>query len=222
MATLLEIYQRLSSRYGQARKLSAASPLERFVGAVLAPQTSVARVEEALANLRDAGVLDPGALAGLAPAELEELIRPVGHVRVKAQRLRKLLKFFEQHYASSLEDMFAADRQTLRTELQAMNGIGPETADTILLYGGNLPSYVVDTHANRVLKRHGLLEFEADYQEVQEYVEYSIDRDPALFRELHALLARVGAEHCGKTPDCEDCPLAELLPESGPLEPPEL
>jgi endonuclease-3 related protein len=113
--------------------------------------------------------------------------------------------------------MFATPLEELREELLAINGVGPETADSILLYAGNLPTFVVDAYTHRVMKRHAWIEFEADYQAVKEHFESSLERDATLFNEFHALIVRVGNEHCRKTPKCEGCPLAELLPEGGPL-----
>jgi endonuclease-3 related protein len=107
----------------------------------------------------------------------------------------------------------------LRRELLELNGIGPETADTILLAAGGLPSFVVDTPTQRVLKRHGLVDFEADYHAVKEYCEAGLEPDVPRYQQFHALLARVGDDYCRKTARCERCPLRELLPESGPLEP---
>ena len=120
---------------------------------------------------------------------------------------------------SSLEQMFAADQTLLRAQLLAVNGIGPETADSILLYAGGLPTFVIDTYTHRVFKRHGWIEFEADYYHLKEQFESQLPNDPALFNEYHALLVRVGSLHCRTRPNCEACPLQQLLPEVGPLEP---
>lgn len=216
-ATLREVYQRLLARYGPQHWWPAQSPLEVVVGAVLTQHTSWKNVARAIENLREAGVLEARRLYGLPREELEELIRPAGSFRVKAQRLRNVLRLLVEEYEGSLEKMFAAPLDQLRQELLAINGVGPETADSILLYAGRLPTFVVDTYTHRVLKRHGWIEPEADDQALKDHVESSLEYDPALLNELHALLVRVGNQHCRKTPRCEDCPLVELLPEGGPL-----
>jgi endonuclease-3 related protein len=139
---------------------------------------------------------------------------------VKARRLRNLLEFIAEKYEGSLERMFATSLPTLREELLSVNGIGPETADSILLYAGGLPSFVVDAYTGRVLARHGWIEPAADYHSVQEEFSRQLPDDPALFNEYHALLVEVGKRHCKKqAPLCEGCPLEPLLPAGGPLAP---
>jgi endonuclease-3 related protein len=219
--SLHDIYTRLTAHYGPQHLWAAETPFAVFVGAVLAQNTSSKNVERVLDNLREAGLLDAQRLYDLPSEELEELIRPAGHFRLKAGRLRNLLALLVEQYDGSLERMFATNLETLRGELLAINGIGPETADSILLYAGNLPSFVVDTSTQRVLKRHGRIEFSADYHQVKDHLESSLEADAALYSDFHALFVLVGDEYCRKTPKCEACPLAELLPEGGPLEPPE-
>jgi endonuclease-3 related protein len=161
-------------------------------------------------------VMNPRALYDLPPAELAELIRPAGYYQVKTKRLRNLLQFIVEQYDASLEAMFRTSLQTLREQLLAVHGIGPETADAILLYAGGLPTFVVDTYAHRVLARHGWIGYDASYHEIKDYFESELPHDAALFNEYHALLVRVGKENCKRSvPLCETCPLAELLPECG-------
>jgi endonuclease III related protein len=219
--TLHDIYMRLAARYGPQHWWPAETPFEVLVGTILTQNTSWKNVERAIGNLREAGLLDVRRLYDLPSEELEELIRPVGHFRVKGRRLRNLLALLVERYDGSLEQMFATGLELLRGELLTINGVGPETADSILLYAGNMPSFVVDTYTHRVLKRHGWVEFDADYHQIKDHFESSLEPDAALYKEFHALLVRVGSEHCGKTPKCDCCPLADLLPEVGPLEPPE-
>jgi endonuclease-3 related protein len=220
-SSLHEIYARLAAHYGPQHWWPAETPFEVLIGAVLTQNTSWKNVERAIDNLREAGLLDARRLYDLPSEELETLIRPAGYFRVKARRLRNLLALLVERYDGSLQQMFATGLETLRGELLAINGIGPETADSILLYAGHLPSFVVDTYTHRVLKRHGWIEFSADYHQIKDEFEGSLERDAALYNEFHALFVRVGNEHCRKTPNCDACPLADLLPESGPLEPPE-
>jgi endonuclease III related protein len=152
--------------------------------------------------------------------ELEELIRPAGYFRVKARRLQSLLEFLVERYDGSLEAMFHTSLHELRCELLGVHGIGPETADSILLYAGGLPSFVVDAYTHRVFTRHGWIDFEADYHQIQDYVTGALPQEPTLYNEYHALLVRLGKDYCRKTnPKCAECPLREMLPAGGPIEP---
>lgn len=219
-ATPRELYRRLFDAFGPQHWWPGRSPFEVIVGAVLAQNTNWQNVEKAIRNLRQVDLLEPRALCDVPPEELEELIRPAGYFRIKARRLHNLLEFLVTRYDGSLEAMFSADRSRLRHELLAVDGIGPETADSILLYAGGVPVFVVDTYTHRVLARHGWIGFDADYHAIQDYFQSSLPDDPALYNEYHALLVRLGKEYCRKNnPRCQQCPLAELLPNGGPLEP---
>jgi len=213
----LDIYQQLFASYGPQHWWPGDEPFEVMVGAVLVQNTAWKNVEKAICNLKESGLFDPHALLGIPIEELQQLLRPAGYFRLKATRLRNLLRFVVQEYGGCLDSMFATDLATLRQQLLRINGIGPETADSILLYAGGLPTFVVDTYTQRVFKRHGWIEPEADYHSVKEHFEHYIPIDIDLYNEYHALLVRVGHLHCRKSPKCENCPLASLLPESGPI-----
>lgn len=214
---LTEIYDRLHATYGPQQWWPGETPFEVLVGAVLVQNTAWKNVERAIANLREQGLMTPQKLYDLAPDELAELIRPAGYFRLKAQRLRNLLKLIVEKYDGSLETLFDQDVESLRQELLTVKGIGPETADSIVLYAAGLPSFVVDTYTHRVLSRHGWIEPEADYHQIKEHFESQLAVDVPLYNEYHALLVRVGHHHCRKTPNCEGCPLEEFLPPGGPL-----
>jgi len=217
---LREVYQRLLVAYGPQSWWPGDSPFEVMIGAVLTQNTSWANVERAIDNLRREDLLEPQALYRVPLEELEELIRPAGYYRIKARRLRNLLELLVERYGGSIEAMFQTSLPELREELLGVSGIGPETADSILLYAGGLPTFVVDAYTGRVFGRHGWIAFDADYQEIKEHFEGGLPRDAAMFNEFHALLVRVGKERCRKkAPLCKDCPLADLLPEGGPREP---
>jgi endonuclease-3 related protein len=212
----MEVYERMLAKFGPQHWWPGDSPFEIMVGAVLVQNTAWRNVEKAINNLREAGVMEPHALYRLPPAELAELIRPAGYYQVKAMRLRNLLQFLVEQYDSSLEAMFRANFATLRQQLLAINGIGPETADAILLYAGDLPTFVVDTYSHRVLARHGWLGYDASYDDIKDYFESALPHDAALYNEYHALLVRVGKDYCKRTsPNCEACPLVEMLPADG-------
>jgi endonuclease-3 related protein len=220
MSKLTNIHDRLLTAFGPQHWWPGESPFEVLVGAVLVQNTSWKNVERAIANLRDAGLMSPRALYELPPDELAELIRPAGYFQVKTKRLRHLLKFVLDEYDGSLDAMFQMSLPTLREKLLAVHGIGPETADAILLYAGGLPTFVVDTYTHRVLARHGWIGYEAGYDEIKDYFESNLPQDAPLFNEFHALLVRVGKDFCRRTaPKCEQCPLAELLPAGGIVAP---
>ena len=216
---LSQVYERLLAAYGPQHWWPGQTPFEVLVGAVLTQNTAWQNVKRAIDNLRREELLDPHALYELPVEELEEKIRPAGYFRVKARRLRNVLAFLVKRYRGSLRTMFRTNLAELREQLLAINGIGPETADSILLYAGGLPTFVVDTYTHRVFARHGWIELDADYYQIKDFFESGLPLDVPLFNEYHALLVRVGKEHCRKTPRCEDCPLAELLPPGGPLGP---
>jgi endonuclease-3 related protein len=215
-----DVYRRLHDAFGPQHWWPGESPFEVLIGAVLTQNTSWRNVERAIANLRQADLLEPHALYRVPAAELESLIQPAGYFRVKTRRLRSLLEFLIERYDGSLEAMFRTDATQLRAELLAVHGIGPETADSILLYAGGLPSFVVDAYTHRVLARHGWIAFEADYHQIQDYLEQQLPRDTAVYNEYHALLVRLGKDYCRKAgPRCGECPLADLLPSGGALAP---
>ncbi len=216
--SLDEVYRRLFDAFGPQHWWPGDSPLEVVVGAMLTQNTSWSNVEKAIAKLREAELLDAHVLAELPGEELEEYIRSAGYFRVKAQRLRNLMQFLAERFDGSLERMFRVPLAELRAELLSVKGVGPETADSILLYAGQLPSFVVDAYTYRVFVRHGWIEPEADYDQLQQYCQSQLPDDVQLWNEFHALLVRLGKDFCRKTnPRCVQCPLRELLPDGGPL-----
>ncbi|MBN2578365.1 MAG: endonuclease III domain-containing protein [Pirellulales bacterium] len=216
---MLQVYQRLLTAFGPQHWWPGETPFEVMVGAVLTQNTNWQNVERAIANLRAADLLEPHALYLVPVDELEELIRPAGYFRVKARRLRALLEFVEGRYGGSLEWMFRRGLPELRDELLAIHGIGPETADSILLYAAGLPVFVVDAYTHRVLFRHGWIDEEADYHQIQDYLQSSLPQEAPLYNEFHALFVHLGKHYCRKSrPKCPECPLREMLPEGGPQE----
>ena len=199
---LTEVYRRLFDAFGPQHWWPGETPFEVIVGAVLTQNTSWQNVERAIHNLREADLLDPHALYAVPVEELEELIRPAGYFRVKARRLRSVLEFLVERYDGSL--MRCSPRPARPAPAVARShGIGPETADSILLYAGGLPSFVVDAYTHRIFARHGWIGFDADYHQIQEYVQGELPQEVPLFNEFHALLVRLGKDYCRKTnPKC--------------------
>ncbi len=214
-----EILAHLSAAYGPQHWWPGETPFEVMVGAVLVQNTAWKNVEKAIVNLRESGLLSLAAIHRTDREELAEIIRPSGYYRVKAARLKNLVAFVVNEFDGSLDAMFERPLEELRESLLALNGVGPETADSILLYAGHLPTFVIDSYTQRVFKRHGWIEPEADYYALKEHCEGNLESDVALFNEYHALLVRVGNAHCRAQPRCDGCPLVPLLPESGIVEP---
>ncbi len=211
--SLIEIYDRLFAFFGPQHWWPGETPFEIIVGAVLTQNTAWTNVEKAITNLKDLGLLSFEAMVTLPHAALADLIRPCGYFNVKASRLHNLLAMIQARYDGDLELLAQEELPALRQILLEVNGIGPETADSILLYAASKPTFVIDAYTHRLLSRHGLAAEEgADYYEMQEMFMASLPNTPALFNEYHALIVRTGKEFCKKsTPRCAECPLAELL-----------
>ncbi len=215
---ITRIYHTLARHYGPLHWWPAQTRFEVIVGAFLTQNTSWKNVELALKNLRRAKVLSVSGIRKIALADLEQLVRPSGYYRQKASRLKMFVTYLDEHYKGSLNRMFAQPVEALRTELLCQNGIGPETADAILLYAGKLPVFVVDAYTKRIFERHGIIEKGARYEEVRSQVEATfISEFPAPdvadhYNEFHALIVEVGKHSCGRVAQCDGCPLQSLLP----------
>ena len=192
-----------------------------MAGAVLVQNTAWRNVERAIANLRELGPLQPQGLLEIGEQELATLIQPAGYFRVKARRLTNLMRFVVDRYNGSLDALKAVSWHELRVQLLQVNGVGPETADSILLYALEHPVFVVDTYTHRIFARHGWIGYDADYHQLQEHLVSELPEDVAVYNELHALLVNVGHHHCRRRAKCEGCPLESLLPTSGIVQPSE-
>ena len=178
--TVRRIYRKMSRAWGQQHWWPAETAFEVVVGAILTQNTSWNNVEKAIANLREAGALNLEAIRGLSIAELEQLIRPSGYFRQKASRLKKFVAFLDGSYGGSLAAMLVTPTLQLREQLLEQKGIGPETADSILLYAGQKAIFVVDAYTRRVLERHDAVARSAKYDEVRELVERALQAEKPL------------------------------------------
>lgn len=208
--TLIDIYHRLFKAFGPQHWWPGETHFEIIVGAILTQNTSWTNVAKAIANLQAAGCLEPERLHALDAAELEPLIRPAGYFRLKAKRLRNFTQWLFDEYGGALDALDAVETRRLREELLGISGIGPETADSILLYAMDRPVFVVDTYTARIAVRHGLIEPDINYEQLQYLFESNLEPDVTLFNEYHALLVRTGKDFCKPTPRCEACPLNDL------------
>jgi endonuclease-3 related protein len=209
---LNEIYKLLLKAYGPQKWWPAENSLEVMVGAVLTQNTNWQGVEKAIANLKRVNLLDPHKLKAIPTEELSRLIKPAGYFNLKARRLKNLIGMVVEAYGGDLAAMGQTETVQLRQELFLVNGVGPETADSILLYAFHRPIFVVDTYTYRVTSRHALIEEEINYQALQDFFMQHLPLDVDMFNEYHALLVKVGKLHCKRKARCEGCPLEPLLP----------
>jgi len=212
---LTTIHRRLLAAFGHQHWWPAETPFEVMVGAILTQNAAWPNVERAIANLKRARKLDPRAILALSGAELQRLIRPSGFFRVKARRLRSFVDYFVTQYQGSIARMRREPLARLRPELLAVHGVGPETADSMLLYALDKPVFVVDAYTRRILERHRLIAHKAGYEDVRAVFEDSLPRRVKLYNEYHALLVRLAKTHCRPKPHCDDCPLAAHRRPSG-------
>jgi len=217
MRPSLEDYFRTAlAKLGSQHWWPGETPFEVCVGAILTQNTSWTNVEKAIANLKARGVLEPEKLYALPPMELASLIRPAGYFNIKTKRLRNFLKFLIEEYDGQLDRMFSERLEGLREKLLAVKGIGPETADSILLYAGNKEIFVVDAYTKRIFLRHEVVSEEDDYHQIQEHFMHHLPAEVATFNEFHALIVHIGKNWCKtKVPDCEHCPWQKYLPRHG-------
>jgi endonuclease-3 related protein len=208
VGTLLkELYHLLWEAWGPQGWWPGETPFEVALGAILTQNTNWHNVARAIAALKAQGLLEPQALHELPEAELAQLIRPAGYYNIKAGRIKNFLDFLATHYDNSMARMAAADLAHLRPALLSIKGIGPETADSILLYGLDKPTFVVDAYTFRILSRHGLIPEACSYEELRQLFMTHLPTQAPLYQEYHALLVRLGKEWCRPQPRCPSCPV---------------
>jgi endonuclease-3 related protein len=205
---LKKTYKKLYTTFGPQRWWPGDTPFEIIVGAILTQNTAWTNVEKAIHNLKKAKLLTPGKLHDLSQDEIAKHIRPAGYFNIKAKRLKHFLNYLFDNYGGNLKKMFKKRTDALRRELLQVNGIGPETADSILLYAGNHPVFVVDAYTKRIFSRHRIIKADADYHDVQGLFMKGLPHDVNLFNEYHALIVKIGKDFCkNRKPLCNKCPL---------------
>ncbi len=209
------VYDRLLAHFGPRRWWPAESPFEVCVGAVLTQNTAWSNVEKAIANLKTAGALSPAKLMALDDTELASLIKPSGYFNLKTRRLKALVRFLVEQGGSNFSAFAEETDATFREKLLAVYGVGPETADSILLYAFDRPLFVCDAYTRRIAGRLGLCPPESDYRHLQAFFTTHLPLDVALFNDYHAQLVALGATYCKPRPRCESCPLDDMCPKSG-------
>ena len=207
---LVEMYERLLRAVGSRHWWPGESPFEVIVGAILTQNTSWANVEKAIDNFKKAGILTPLGIKGVDHDELAQVIKPSGFYRLKASRLKRFVNFFYDEFDGDMSRMRSQDLGSLRERLLKVDGIGPETADSIILYALEKPIFVVDAYTKRIFSRHNLISEKWNYEEVQGMVMGELGRDVEMYNEFHALLVFLGKHWCRKIPRCAGCPLEGL------------
>jgi endonuclease III related protein len=206
-------YDALFRAYGPQHWWPGRTRFEVIVGTILTQSTSWSNVELAIRALRREGLLTVAGIERVPFEELAQLIRPSGYYRQKARKLKAFVQFLRERYQGSLDKMFAAPTAGLREELLEVHGIGPETADSILLYAGEHPVFVVDAYTRRILERHQLIHGKHSYEEIRGLFEQNLPASPSLFNEYHALIVHTGKHFCRKSKaDCDGCALKPYLP----------
>jgi endonuclease-3 related protein len=209
---LRAVYRALLRHFGPQHWWPGRTRFEVMVGAILTQNTAWTNVEQAIARLRQARALHPARLHALAPARLADLIRPAGYFNVKATRLRALTTMLHRDFGGSLDRLFRLPTPELRPLLLGVCGIGPETADSMLLYAGQRPVFVVDAYTRRLMERHGWLAPAATYDAVAATFARRVPATVPVYNEYHALLVALGKRYCRPTPRCPECPLRAWLP----------
>ena len=215
---LRRAYRLMLAHFGHLHWWPGETPFEVCVGAILTQNTSWSNVERAIANLKAARVLEPRKLFALSESKLAALIRSTGYFNVKARRLRSFLRVLVEQFGGHLERLFAGETVAVRERLLAINGVGPETADSMLLYAGGHHRFVIDAYTKRIFQRHRWSGATASYEDLQGLCESALDEKPRrerldYWQDFHAQLVIVGKDFCRpRRPRCVECPLRPLLP----------
>jgi endonuclease-3 related protein len=211
-STITAMYDAMHSALGPSRWWPGETPFEVAVGAILTQNTNWKNVEKAIANLKELDLLSAERMYALPQGELAELIRPAGYYNIKAVRLRNFLEFLRNEAEFDMDALKVQGLHEVREKVLSVKGIGPETADSILLYALEMPTFVVDAYTHRLMVRHGLVDEDVDYHELRALFMDSLPEDVALYNEFHALIVRVGKDWCRKKAGlCETCPLQPFL-----------
>lgn len=212
MSQLMTVYHKLLDHYGPRDWWPAETPFEVVIGAILTQNTNWNNVEKAIINLRNADALTCSAIYNLSREKLEELIRPSGFFRQKAERLQLFCDYLNTHYRGNLSAMLNRKLDLVRRELLQLKGIGRETADSILLYAGQRPSFVVDSYTMRLFSRLGLITGQEKYEQVRELFMSGLACDVRLYNEYHALIVMHCKTSCRKKPLCSNCSIHDICP----------
>lgn len=209
MLRLKELYSKLRSNFGFLNWWPGETKVEIVAGAILTQNTAWKNVEKAINNLKERGMLSLDGLANSGLKEIESAVKPSGFYRQKARKLKNFFMYIKENY-SSLEEFFKKDKEDLRKELLSLNGIGKETADSIILYAAEKPTFVVDAYTRRIMHRVYNLDEDIEYDRLKRYFEEELGPDLELYKDFHAQFVELGKRFCKKKPVCKECPLRDV------------
>ena len=204
---LVEMFNLMLVQFGPQHWWPGDGPFEMMVGAMLTQNTSWTNVEKAINNLKVMNLLTVEAIHEIPVERLADIVRPAGYYNIKASRLKNLVNMLMERYGGNIFRLFDEDMDAQRTTLLSVKGIGPETADSIILYAAKKPIFVIDAYTHRILNRHNMADDQAAYDEMQDIFMSSLEPDHNLFNEFHALIVRTAKLYCRKIPQCDKCPL---------------
>lgn len=208
--TLNDVYDRLFNRYGPQHWWPGETPFEVIIGAILTQSTAWTNVEKAIANMKAADVLDPESLHSISIDKLATLIRPSGYYNAKSAKVKAFIERLHDKYGGNLDRLFELDTHDLRKELLSIHGVGPETADSILLYAACRPVFVIDAYTKRIIARLGLAPAGNSYEAFQRLFMENLPHNEGMFNEYHALFVRHGKVACHRGPICKGCCLLDI------------
>lgn len=206
---LMDMFNLMLDHYGPRNWWPGDGPFEMMAGAILTQNTNWKNVEKALANLKKENLLSAKMIYDISTEKLAEYIRPAGYYNIKSKRLKNLVSLLVEEYEGNISRFFDEDMEALRMVLLSVKGIGPETADSIILYAAKKPSFVIDAYTYRILSRHNMVDEQVTYDEMQDLFMDNLDPKYELFNEFHALIVQTGKHYCKKVPKCDNCPLSE-------------
>jgi endonuclease-3 related protein len=212
---LWNMYQIMNRHFGDLRWWPGETTFEIAVGAILTQNTNWKNVEIAIGQIKKNGLMTAAKLFETNHDVLAELIRSSGYYNVKAKRLKAFVAFLMQDYGGNMTTMFAEDLWELRKKLLSVHGIGEETADSILLYAGNQPVFVIDAYTRRILQRHGIIDDDWHYRDVQQLFMTHLPCNTKDYNQHHALFVNTGKRFCRRKPLCGECPLGEMMVKYG-------
>lgn len=211
-APIYKAFRTLLEHYGKQHWWPANTRLEMMLGAILTQNTAWTNVDKALSNLRSANALKFQILEKASPEQIAEWIRPAGYFNQKSVYIKEMIATIRDRFEGSLDELFSLKTFDLRKELLSWKGVGPETADSIMLYAAKRPAFVVDAYTKRIVVRHGWIDEKATYDEIAKLFTDNLAEDIQLFNEYHALIVQTCKDHCNTRPKCAGCPLEILLP----------
>ncbi len=206
---LIEIYKKLLNHFGEQHWWPAETEFEVIVGAILTQAAAWKNVEIAIENLKAKNILNPAGIKNASPNHLKKLIKSAGYYNAKSGKLKEFVNFLYKNYNGNLNFFLNLPKDKLRKELLSIWGIGPETADSIVLYAANKPSFVVDSYTKRIFRRLGLIDDGIGYGDLKKFFEDNLPENLEIYKEFHALIVELGKNYCRKKPICEECPIED-------------